>query len=126
MYELKTVTVHGKGKQQKKDVLVAEVSDERFAIIGAFLMTDAPLMNYAVLKRIDAVLTGEETESTFSGNRCSVTIKPDVSELEDLFAGMGDDVPAYETCEIETERVKDVILKWKKDKEAFAKSKLDF
>lgn len=124
LYKLKTVTVQG--KMNNKDVLVVEFTDEAYQIIGAFLMTDAPLMNFSVLTLLEKVLVGKKAREQFSGNRCRLDITKEKTIINDLFSGLGDDVPAYRSCEVETRQLKDWVVQWKKDKESFARKKVDY
>ncbi len=54
MYQFRTVTL--KNGKQTKEVLVIEFTNPAMQIVGEFLMADASLLDYTVLKDIHDVL----------------------------------------------------------------------
>lgn len=117
MYEFKEVVL--KNDNTEKIILVIEFTNPKYAIVAEFLMSDASLMNYAVLDEIDKILSGEVNTYSTSGNRCSLEIGQETTLIEDLLEDMFDDFEAYEAVEISTEELKELILVWREKSTAF-------
>lgn len=109
MYQFKEVTLKNASKERK--VLVIEFSDPKMAIVGEFLMADAPLIEGEILQKIEAVLAGDKVMVQSTGNRCALEIKADMTIISDLFEGM-DGVDSYPTFQIETEILRELIIIW--------------
>lgn len=111
MYRFKEVTL--KNKMKEKRILVIEFDKREMEIVAEFLMTDASLLNYEVLDLIKRVLAGSSKGERFSGNRISLRIKKDTTNLTDLFAGMYEGFDTYPAYEIDTVELKRLIEVWK-------------
>lgn len=111
MYDIREVIV--KNGPHERSVWVIDFDDPKMDIIGEFLMTDAPMMSYRVLDDLNDVLSGEKTEATFSGNRCSVNIHRKRTVIEDLFVGLFHEFDTFASCEIDTNELKDLIIMWR-------------
>src|SRR5690625_604354 len=110
MYEIKEITLENK-KQQKLKRLVIEFEDPKMAIVGEFLMADAPLLRGEVLQTFEQVLTGENAFAKSSGNRCTLMIRPDTTTIKDLFEEM-EGVDFYPKYEMETKKLRDLTAMW--------------
>lgn len=115
MYTLREVVLKN-GPHERKS-LVIDFTDPNMDVVGEFLMTDASLLNYEVLRLIDHVLSRHKIEERISGNRCSLTITAAYTRIEDLFVDMFEDVQTYPTYDIETTLLKNLIHMWKKEKQ---------
>lgn len=111
MYQFKEITVAH--DQVERQVLIIEFTDPQKRILGEFLMNDASLLNYRVLDQLDRVLSGETEWEESSGNRCSLEISREKTVVEDLFSGMFADFTTLPTYEIDTKKLKDLIIIWK-------------
>lgn len=111
MYQIREVTLKNKHEERKR--LVIEFEDPAQAIVGEFLMTDASLLNYSVLEDLNKVIAKECTNLESSGNRCFLKIKPDKTYLEDLFEGLFTDVDTLPPYEINTKKLRDLVVMWK-------------
>lgn len=111
MYQFKEIKLAH--DQVERQVLIIEFSDPRKKIIGEFLMNDASLLNYRVLDPLDRVLSGETEWEQSSGNRCSLEISRKNTVVEDLFSGMFADFPALPAFEMDTEKLRELIIIWK-------------
>lgn len=109
-YELKEITLHHKDRTRRK--LVIEFSNPNFAIFGEYLMVDAPLLNWHILKEIKYVLANEKERVTSSGNRTIITITKEKTVIEDLLDGLADEDDLLAPVIIETETFYDVLVKW--------------
>lgn len=116
MYRIREVVL--KHNKHIKKRLVIEFDDPDKALVGEFLMVDAPLDEWAVLDGIDKVLKGEVPEIELSGNRSKIVMTPDKTYVHDLFLSKGD-VPKFPSCELDTEILRELILMWKKEKEKY-------
>ena len=112
MYEIKQVPLQ-QGKQSKNRYII-EFTDPEQAILGEFLMIDAPLLSGEILDEMTAVLRGENRVIKGSGNRCGWRIDRHIAVISDLFHEMGDDIPTMPTCTIQTEKLYDLVDMWLK------------
>ena len=111
MYSIEEKTLQT-GPHQKK-VYVITFHDPKQAILGEFLMTDAPLLNYQILGKIEQVLTGECAEVTSSGQRTSLVMKKNTTRIEDMFVDLYPDLTTYPAYTIETVQLKELIQMWR-------------
>lgn len=109
MYQLRTVTL--KNGPIEKDILVIDFDNPKMNIVGEFLMADARLLGGKILQEIDEVLLGNIPELASNGNRCSLIIGPKTTSLSDLFSDI-DGVDAYPTYEMETKKLRELIVMW--------------
>lgn len=116
MYKIREVTL--KNGPKEKNVLVIDFDDPDMQIVGEFLMADAPLLHWQILREMEQVLAGEKQVATSSGNRCNLTIRPASTIISDLFVGM-DDVDVYPSYEIDTEELRDLIVMWFQNSKRF-------
>jgi hypothetical protein len=116
MYQIKEVTL--KNGEQTKKSLAIYFDDPKMAIIGEFLMADAPIINGVILNELGMVLDGEIAYSTSSGNRCKLEIRADHTMIYDLFDDL-DGVDAYAPCKIDTRQLKCLIVMWMDELAAF-------
>lgn len=112
MYQIKEVILHNKSIERK--VLIIEFEDPRLNIVGEFLMTDASLVDYSVVDEIAAVLAGQKDYAESGGNRCLLEIKADYTIISDLLEGMFDGFDTFESYQMETKQLLDLIIIWKK------------
>lgn len=117
MYQFREVEL--KNKKMIKKVLVIEFDQEDMAIVAEFLMTDASLLDYSILRQIDKVLSGEHNCEKANGNRFNLVIKPDTTRMEDLFEGLFDDFVTYPTYEMSTKTLRELIVMWRDKKDTF-------
>lgn len=117
MYRFKEITL--KNGPNEKKVLVIDFEDPKMAIVGEFLMTDAPLLNYSILKDIEHVRSGASNYEESSGNRCALFIRKDTTQIEDLFAGIIDEEDVFSSYEIGTEELSDLVHMWREKKATF-------
>ncbi len=110
MYQIREVVLY-RGEDKRKRLVIEFVEPDQ-AILGEFLMTDAPMFAGGILQEIDAVILGERAKMIGSGNRCGWEIDADQAVINDLFADMGDDVPSMPTCTIETKKLAELVDIW--------------
>lgn len=116
MYDIREVIV--KNGPHERSVWVIDFEDPSMDIIGEFLMTDASMMDYQVLDELNDVLSGTKSDSKFNGNRCILHINGQQTKIEDLFVGLFDDFHTFESCKINTEELRDLIVLWRKQTKA--------
>jgi len=110
LYTIKEVILKNKHHEQKRKII--EFHDPDMAIVAEFLMSDASLLNFYILKQIESVLSGKRQEASVNGNRCAVHITKHKTVIEDLLTDMFDGIQPYETYEIDTTTFKELILMW--------------
>ena len=110
MYQIREVVLR-RGMHEKKR-LVIEFKEREQAILGEFLMVDAPMLGGEILQELEAVILGKQTLVIGSGNRCSWNIDAHEAVIEDLFADMDDEIPSMPTCTIETKKLYELIDMW--------------
>lgn len=118
MYQIKEITLKNGAMQRKS--LAIYFDDPNMAIVGEFLMADAPMMNAVILDEIDRVLDGETPYAASSGNRCKWEIKADTTLIYDLLDGL-DGVDTYSSSEVETRKLRRLIVMWLEALAAFKK-----
>lgn len=111
MYTIKEIVLKNKHHEQTRKVI--EFNDPRMAIVAEFLMSDASLLNFSILQQIEHVLSGKRQTVSVSGNRCAVHITEHKTVIEDLLTDMFDGMQTYETYEISTATLKELILMWR-------------
>lgn len=119
MYQFKEVKL--KNAKKQGTVLAIGFDEPAYAIVGEFLMSDASMFDYAIIKDIEAVLNDEKEVVKTSGNRCALTIRKDTTKIEDLLDGMFDDVVTYEPIVMSTKELKHLTNVWKQKAVKFAK-----
>lgn len=107
MYELKEIRLHH-GKHEKTR-LVINFYDEEMAVIGEFIMTDVPLLQYKLIDEVKSLLTGETSLVKGSGNRTAWYITRETAVIEDLFVEM-DGLAPYE---INTKTLLSIMEDWR-------------
>lgn len=117
MYQFKEIDL--KNKDQTKKVLAIEFSEEKMSIVAEFLMTDASLLDYEVLTKMDQVLAGMSKHEESSGNRCGLVIERNTTKIEDLFEDLFDDFNTYESYEMSTVKLRELIVMWRDKQEEF-------
>lgn len=110
MYKIKEVILNH-GKHQRKR-LVIEFERPENAVLGEFLMTDAPLLSWSILQEMKDVLFGEIEVMQGSGNRTSWVIEKEITTISDLFSDMEEDIPVMESCTIETRKLYELVKMW--------------
>ncbi len=110
MYQIREVVLH-RGSHEKKR-LVIEFMEREQAILGEFLMVDAPMLAGEILQELEAVMSDKQKSVVGSGNRCSWNIDACEAVIDDLFADIGDDIPSMPTCTIETKKLYELIDMW--------------
>jgi len=119
MYQFKEITLAH--DQVARQVLIIEFSDPQKRILGEFLMNDASLLDYRVLDQLDRVLSGETEREESAGNRCSLEISREKTVVEDLFSEMYADFPTLPAYEMDTKKLRDLIIIWKEKVATFEK-----
>lgn len=109
MYEIKEIILKNGPLERKR--LVIEFSDTNKQIVGEFLMTDVNLVDRKIVQDIENVLSGKIKEVEFSGNRCYVKVKPDITYLEDLYEEV-EGMISYAPYEINTSELLEMIDIW--------------
>lgn len=109
MYEIKEILLKNNTHEKKR--LVITFYDETMAIVGEFLMTDAPLMDGEVTNVIEAVLQGNLAETTFTGQRCQLKITETETIIEDLYEDIEGMIP-LKTYTIPTETLLELTYMW--------------
>ena len=113
MYQIKEKILRN-GDHERK-ILTIQFDQPEMAIVGEFLMTDASLLKYQVLDKIDLVLSHEERIDYYTRNRCYLTIEYKKTKIEDLYEGIHECIlPSYT---IATEKLLRLIKMWRAKKE---------
>lgn len=110
MYQIKEITLHH-GKQTRKRLII-EFNNQENAILGEFLMTDAPMFHGELLNEVKAVLKDEREIVNGSGNRTSWNIDKQKAVIDDLFAEMEENFTSYPSTIIETTKLYDIMTVW--------------
>lgn len=118
MYHIRDVVLKNKTQIKKRPVI--EFDDPEKAIIGEFLMVDAPLDDWAILDAIGEVLEGGIPERQMSGNRCKIVMTAEKTYVYDLFSDKVD-VLTFSDCTMETETLQELMMMWKKEVETYRK-----
>lgn len=118
MYHIREITLKNNTLQKKR--LIIEFDEQEKMIVAEFLMSDATLLNNAILKEIDEVLSGEQKKIESSFNRCSLEITKKITTFNDLFEDiLGlDALIEYKMSTIE---LRNLIKKWFYEIDAFNK-----
>lgn len=119
VYKIKEVILNH-GKYQRKR-LVIEFERLENAVLGEFLMTDAPLLSWSILQEMKDVLFGEIEVVQGSGNRTSWIIEKEITIISDLFSDMEEDIPVMESCTIETKKLYELTEMWQEKTQQFNK-----
>lgn len=109
MYDIKEILLKNNTHEKKR--LVITFYDETMAIVGEFLMTDAPLMDGEVTRVIETVLQGELAETTFTGQRCHLKITNTETTIEDLYEDIAGMIP-LNAYTIPTETLLELTYMW--------------
>lgn len=120
MYNLKKVPLKNSKGEEEDNVLVIEFTDPEMAIIGEFLMTDAPLHNFAVLQVIEEILEQKIPPQIINGNRCSLEVGKNKAVIKDMLINFFEGVQTYPSYTIETNKLRELIEMWKRELEAFS------
>lgn len=97
-----------KNKEISRTRKVIEFEDESDAIVAEFLMVDAALLNWQVMRDIEAILAGEKQEIKSIGNRTKITIRKEETVIEDTF----DDEYELETAILATNEFQRLLKEW--------------
>lgn len=117
MYQIKEIELqHGEYTRKR---LIIEFNDNRKAILGEFLMTDAIMFKGELAKEVKEVVEHRRGAVQGSGNRTSWLINEQQAVIEDLFASMEQNIPSYSTCVIETTKLYNIMLAWFQAQENF-------
>lgn len=112
MYAIKEITLQQGQHERKRSVITFKEREKQ--IVGEFLMSDAPMLEFAIIQDIDIVLRGEESYILRSGNRCSVKITKDRTYIEDLYTDLYEGLHTYAPYEMDTNEVLSLVHMWKK------------
>ena len=82
--------------------------DQPFELVGTFLYVEANPFGDTITAALDKVLAGDSDCEEFSGNVCSLTIRPAVTVIADNLAHEGEG----KSCEIGTGELKELVLLW--------------
>lgn len=97
-----------KNNQISRTRTIIEFEDESDAIVAEFLMADAALLNYQVIKDVEAILAGEKEEIQSVGNRTKITIRKSETIIEDTF----DDEYELEAVCLDTKDFQALLKEW--------------
>ena len=114
MYEIKEIVLKNGPTEKKR--LVIEFTDPEQQIIGEFLMSDVDLLHGKIVREINDLLQGKKDEVEFSGNRCFVLARKNMTKIEDLYADM-EGMDGYPPYEMDTTEFLQLIKVWKKRQE---------
>jgi|SRR5690625_545307 len=109
LYQIKEITLTNGPKERKRSTIIFD--DPKMQIVGEFLMTDAPMIQGEILRDMEQVISGEKEAIEVNGNRFFVTMKDDVTKIEDLFTGM-DGVETYPAYTMQTKELKELVEMW--------------
>jgi len=105
-YKIREVEL--KNKEISRTRTVIEFEDESKAIVAEFLMADAALLNWQIIKDVEAILAGEKEEIQSVANRTKITIRKSETIIEDSF----DDEYALETVCLQTKDFQALLKEW--------------
>lgn len=111
MYDIKEITLKNSHHEKKRKIITFH--DEAMAIVGEFLMTDAPLMDGRIVHVIERVIQGEKDTATFTGQRCQLIIAVDETTMTDLYAEISG-MTSLASYTINTITLLDLINMWLK------------
>lgn len=109
MYDIKEIILTNNSIKKKRPIITFH--DEKQAIVGEFLMTDAPLLRDDVLNVLQSVLNNEQIKANISGNRTHLHIMKNKTTITDLFDAI-DGFSLYEQYTIETDSLYDLTKMW--------------
>ena len=118
MYQIKEKILRN-GDHERK-ILTIQFDQPEMAIVGEFLMTDASLLNYQVLDKLEHVLSGKKPIDYFTGNRCYLTIKHERTTIEDLYEGM-DEINTLPSYSVATEKLISLVKMWRTEKDRLSR-----
>lgn len=111
MYTIREVSLQHGAHERKRSVITFQEREKQ--IIGEFLMSDAPLLEFAIIHDIKLVLHGEEKSITRNGNRCSIIIEKGSTHIEDLYNDLYEGLHTYPPFDMDTVELLDLIRMWK-------------
>lgn len=111
MYTIREVSLQHGTHERKRSVITFQEREKQ--IIGEFLMSDAPMMNFAIIHDIEVVLQGIENSITRNGNRCTITIMKYNTHIEDLYSDLYEGLHTYTPFSMDTNEVLALIRMWK-------------
>ncbi len=112
MYAIKEITLQHGQHERKRSVITFEEREKQ--IVGEFLMSDAPMLQFAIIQDIEIVLRGEESCILRNGNRCSIKITKNTTHIEDLYTDLYEGLHTYAPYEMDTTEVLSLVRMWKK------------
>lgn len=117
MYTIREVSLQHGAHERKRSVIT--FNEQKMKIFGEFLMSDAPLMSFAIIHDIELVLQGVEKSISRNGNRCTTTITQDRIYIEDLYTDLYEGLHTYRPCSMDTNEALLLIQMWKKHLEQY-------
>ncbi len=120
MYTIREVSLQHGDHQRKRSVITFK--DRKKQIVGEFLMSDAPMMDFAIIHDIQVVLRGEEQSITRNGNRCTITITKEITHIEDLYTDLYEGLHTYAPYVMDTKEALTLIRMWKSHLKQFDES----
>lgn len=112
-YTIQEVKLTGSGKEKRRKVIRFNNPDLR--LLEEFLMVDAPLHDWSILRRFEEVNRQGTSLGPFVGNRTSTMIGPVQTKIEDSFDFPGmDPLPSVK---LPTDMLYELILTWRRSLE---------
>lgn|SRR5699024_1115910 len=117
MYTIREVSLQHGTQERKRSVITFKERNKQ--IIGEFLMSDAPMMNFAIIHDIQVVLRGVESSITRNCNRCSINITKEITYIEDLYTDLYEGLHTYAPYALDTTELLKLIRMWKEHLEQY-------
>ena len=117
MYTIREVSLQHGAHERKRSVITFQERDKQ--IIGEFLMSDAPMMNFAIIHDLLVVLRGDEQSITRNGNRCSIKITKEQTYIEDLYTDLYEGLHTYAPYTMDTNEILALVRMWKNHLEQY-------
>lgn len=109
-YEIKEVELRNNSITKKRRII--QFADEQYEILAEFLMSDAPLMDWQIVREVENVVNGNATSIKSSGNRTHIHVTLEETVLTDLLASIENDFSALQPLRIKTENLYSLLQRW--------------
>lgn len=109
-YEIKEVELRNNSITKKRRII--QFADEQYEILAEFLMSDAPLMDWQIVRQVENVINGNATSIKSSGNRTHIHVTLEETVLTDLLSSIEKDFSALQPLRIKTENLYSLLQRW--------------
>lgn len=109
-YEIKEIQLRNKDTYRKR--LIIEFADKSLNILAEFLMVDAPLLNWRIIKDVEGVLSNKKERIQLAGNRTKITVTKKETIIEDLYEDLSDYENKLQQVTLHTAEFQSILQHW--------------